>query len=237
MLVVLLVGGVVRRLRIAAGMRKGDQAVIDAKRQRNKRFANKMVTAVGRAGRPHSIFAIIDVTGRRTGRRYTTPVRAIEQPTDFVVPLTYGPKTSWFVNLQHNPGTLRWQGRSIPVGDPVWFPRALWPAYCRHPRGSFSGSTEPTSAYAFKSSSRPKGPPAAGVPIILIRTRNKSRQLVAVPRAVMMTVSCSECISQSRCHHRLRHFAATTAARVGGLPWNSPLTARITWNPSNLVRQ
>ena len=122
MLVVLLAGGVVRRLRIAAGMRRGDQAVIDAKRQRNKRFANKMVVRVGRAGRPHSIFAILDVSGRRTGRRYTTPVRAVEQPTDFVVPLTYGLKTSWFVNLQHNPGTLHWQGRSIPVGEPVVVP-------------------------------------------------------------------------------------------------------------------
>jgi deazaflavin-dependent oxidoreductase (nitroreductase family) len=122
MLVVVLAGGVVRRLRIAVGMRRDDQTVIDAKRQRNKRFANKMVTLVGRAGRPHSIFAIMDVTGRRTGRRYTTPVRAVEQPTDFVVPLTYGPKTSWFVNLQHNPGTLHWRGRSIPVGDPVVVP-------------------------------------------------------------------------------------------------------------------
>jgi hypothetical protein len=122
MLVVLSAVGVVRRLRIAAGMRSGDRAVIDAKRQRNKRFANKMVTRVGRAGRPHSIFAIIDVTGRRTARRYTTPVRAVEQPTDFVVPLTYRPNTSWLINLQHNPGTLHWQGRSIPVGDPVVVP-------------------------------------------------------------------------------------------------------------------
>jgi hypothetical protein len=122
MLAVLLAGGLVRRLRIAAGMRRGDQVVIDAKRKRNKRFANKMVTRVGRAGRPHSIFAVMNVTGRRTGRQYTTPVRAVEQRRDFVVPLTYGLKTSWFVNLQHNPGTLNWQGRSIPVGDPVVVP-------------------------------------------------------------------------------------------------------------------
>jgi deazaflavin-dependent oxidoreductase (nitroreductase family) len=120
--VALLAAGLVRRLRIAAGMRRGDQAVIDAKRERNKRFANKLVTRVGRAGRPHSIFAIVEVTGRRTGRRYTTPVRVVEQPTEFVVPLTYGPKTSWFVNLRHNPGVLRWQGHPIPVGNPVAVP-------------------------------------------------------------------------------------------------------------------
>ena len=86
----LAVFGVGRRLRIAAGMRRGDQSVIDAKRQRNKRFANKMVTRVGRAGRPHSVFAIIDVTGRRTSRHYTTPVRAVEQPDDFIRPEILG---------------------------------------------------------------------------------------------------------------------------------------------------
>jgi len=47
----------VRRIRIAVGMRRGDQAVIDAKRNRNKRCASKVVTTVGRAGRRHSIFA------------------------------------------------------------------------------------------------------------------------------------------------------------------------------------
>ena len=121
-LAVVLSAAVVRRLRIAAGMRRGDQAVIDAKRNRNKRFANKMVRRVGRAGRPHSVFAIIEVTGRRTGRHYSTPIRVVEQSTDFVAPLTYGPTTNWFVNLQHHPGTLHWQGQQIAVGDPVAIP-------------------------------------------------------------------------------------------------------------------
>ena len=79
-LAVVLTAAVVRRIRIAAGMRRGDQVVIDAKRHRNKRFANKMVTRVGRAGRPRSIFAVIDYIGRRSGRRYTTPVRVVERP-------------------------------------------------------------------------------------------------------------------------------------------------------------
>ena len=33
-----------------------------------------------------SLIAIIDVTGRRTSRHYTTPVRAVEQPDDFIRP-------------------------------------------------------------------------------------------------------------------------------------------------------
>jgi len=119
-----VVGLIVRRLRIAAGMRRGDPAVIDAKRKRNNRFANKMVTRFGRAGRRHSVFAIMECTGRRTGRRYSTPIRVLEQPDSFIVPLTYGPKTNWYVNLQHNPGVLHWQGRPIPVGNPTPVPTA-----------------------------------------------------------------------------------------------------------------
>ncbi len=113
---------IVRRIRIAAGMRRGDPAVIDAKRKRNKRFANKVVSTFGRAGRPHSIFAVIDYTGRRTGCRYTTPVRVVELSDGFIVPLTYGRKTSWYVNLQAGPGSLHWQGRSVPVGNPTAVP-------------------------------------------------------------------------------------------------------------------
>lgn len=118
-LAVVFGAAIARRLRIAAGMRRGDQAVIDAKRNRNKRFANKMVRRVGRAGRPHSVFAIMEVTGRRSGRTFTTPVRVVEQQDDFVIPLTYGRTTNWLLNLQHHPGTLHWQGRPIPVGEPV----------------------------------------------------------------------------------------------------------------------
>ena len=38
-----LAAAVIRRVRIAAGVRRGDQAVIDAKRARNKRFASQPV--------------------------------------------------------------------------------------------------------------------------------------------------------------------------------------------------
>jgi deazaflavin-dependent oxidoreductase (nitroreductase family) len=111
-----------RRIRIAAGMRRGDQAVIDAKRARNKRFANRLITTVGRAGRRHSIFAVIHFTGRRSGRRYSTPIRLVEQGDGFIVPLTYGPRTSWYVNLLANPGELQWQEQTIPVGNPTLIP-------------------------------------------------------------------------------------------------------------------
>jgi hypothetical protein len=124
-LAVVLTAAVVRRIRIAAGMRRGDQAVIDAKRRRNKRFANKLVSRVGRAGRSRSIFAVIDYTGRRSGRRFTTPVRVVERSDGFIIPLTYGPRTSWYLNLQSRPAHLHWQGRTIPVGNPTLVPTSV----------------------------------------------------------------------------------------------------------------
>ena len=47
-LAVVVVGALVRRLRIAAGMRRDDQAVIDARRKRNKlvREAHPVTRAV-----------------------------------------------------------------------------------------------------------------------------------------------------------------------------------------------
>src|SRR5262249_15386722 len=105
---------VIRRIRIAAGMRRGDQAIIDAKRARNKRLAKGLVNTVGRAGRRHSIFAVIHYTGRRSGRKYATPIRVVQQGDSFIVPLTYGPRTSWYVNLVANFGELQWQGQRIP---------------------------------------------------------------------------------------------------------------------------
>jgi deazaflavin-dependent oxidoreductase (nitroreductase family) len=122
LLPLVLIAAAIRRIRVAAGMRRGDQAVIDAKRACNRRFANRLVTTVGRAGRRHSIFGIIHVTGHRSGRRYSTPIRVVEHGDGFVVPLTYGPRTSWYVNLLANPGELQWQGQRIPVSNPTLIP-------------------------------------------------------------------------------------------------------------------
>jgi deazaflavin-dependent oxidoreductase (nitroreductase family) len=123
-LALVVIAAATRRIRIAAGMRRGDQAIIDAKRARNKRFANRMITTVGRAGRHHSIFAVIHFTGRRSGRHYSTPIRLVEHEDGFIVPLTYGLHTSWYVNLLTHPDELHWQGQTIPVGNPTLIPAA-----------------------------------------------------------------------------------------------------------------
>lgn len=117
-LVMLTTGLVLRRLRIAVGMRRGDQRVVGRKRRANQRLANRLVRRIGRAGRRGSLFGVIHVTGRRSGRPFATPVRPVEVPGGFLVPLTYGPNTDWYRNLQAAPGRLVWQGVSHPIGNP-----------------------------------------------------------------------------------------------------------------------
>jgi len=46
----------------------------------------------------------------------------VEQPGGFIVPLTYGPRTNWYVNLKAAGAQLHWQGRAIPVGNPTIVP-------------------------------------------------------------------------------------------------------------------
>jgi len=119
---------VVRRLVVSSGMRRGDQQVIDQKRRRNKLVANRLVRALGRAGRRGSPFAVIGSIGRRTGRTFETPVRVVrEDPTAVCVPLTYGRSTDWLRNVRLNDGYLVWQGRRIRIGRPEIVPLARTP--------------------------------------------------------------------------------------------------------------
>jgi deazaflavin-dependent oxidoreductase (nitroreductase family) len=44
-------------------------------------------------------FGVILHRGRRSGRRYRTPVNAFPVPKGFVMALTYGPETDWVRNV------------------------------------------------------------------------------------------------------------------------------------------
>jgi len=45
-------------------------------------------------------FILLRHVGRRSGRRYETPVWAFRQPNGFLIVLTYGPGAEWVRNLQ-----------------------------------------------------------------------------------------------------------------------------------------
>lgn len=63
--------------------------------------------------------AIVHHVGRRSGRRYRTPVVAFPTPRGYVTPLPYGTDTDWCLNLLHaGRGTLERAGQRIAVDNP-----------------------------------------------------------------------------------------------------------------------
>jgi deazaflavin-dependent oxidoreductase (nitroreductase family) len=99
--------------------------VLDRIRYVNKRFTNRITMAC--AGQERSPFAVIQHTGRNTGRNYTTPVLAEPTPGGFIIPLTYGQKTDWCRNVLHaGSATVRYRGQTYTVRQPevVNFPVA-----------------------------------------------------------------------------------------------------------------
>ncbi len=121
LIVILIIWNVIVRLNQAARMRRGDLKVIDQKRQSNKRNSNRLVMSIGRAGKRHSIFALIHHAGRKSGKIYTTPVRCVRNGSTFTIPLTYGTRADWYQNLQASGSMeLTWQGQTYQVGEPEW---------------------------------------------------------------------------------------------------------------------
>jgi deazaflavin-dependent oxidoreductase (nitroreductase family) len=57
--------------------------------------------------------------GRRSGRRYETPVQVFPVDGGFVIALTYGPRADWIRNVLAAGGCeLRTRGRSIQLTEP-----------------------------------------------------------------------------------------------------------------------
>ena len=60
--------------------------------------------------------------GRRSGRRYQTPVNVFTAGDGYVVALTYGPETDWVKNVLAAGGCeLRTRGQTIELGSPRLF--------------------------------------------------------------------------------------------------------------------
>jgi deazaflavin-dependent oxidoreductase (nitroreductase family) len=61
-------------------------------------------------------FALIQHVGRRSGKRYETPIIARPIHDGFVIELTYGPDVDWHKNIVAAGGcTLVWHGRAYPI--------------------------------------------------------------------------------------------------------------------------
>jgi deazaflavin-dependent oxidoreductase (nitroreductase family) len=65
------------------------------------------------------IFAVVEHRGRRTGRRYATPVAARRVGDGFVISLAFGAQVDWYRNLATaTGGTIRWRGHEYEVTAP-----------------------------------------------------------------------------------------------------------------------
>ena len=64
-------------------------------------------------------FAIIGHVGRRSGRRYRTPINVFHRDGDYVFALTYGPDVQWVRNvLAAGTAELEEGGRIVTLRDP-----------------------------------------------------------------------------------------------------------------------
>jgi deazaflavin-dependent oxidoreductase (nitroreductase family) len=64
-------------------------------------------------------FGVIVHRGRRSGRRYQTPVMLFPAEDGYIIALTYGAQADWVQNvLAAGAAELRTRGRTVPVSRP-----------------------------------------------------------------------------------------------------------------------
>lgn len=86
-------------------------------RTSNKHLLNPLMLRL--AGRRHWYASVIEHTGRRSGRRYRTPVVADRVDDHFVIPLPYGTQVDWARNvLTGGEADIISKGRSYHVVSP-----------------------------------------------------------------------------------------------------------------------
>ncbi len=88
------------------------------------------------AGKAGSPFALVEHFGRRSGKRYKTPIMVEPLGDGFVFELTYGPNVDWYRNVVVAKGcTLAWHGKKYQLSapEPLDFKtgRAAFPAPAR----------------------------------------------------------------------------------------------------------
>lgn len=69
---------------------------------------------------PHvPFYVVLEHRGRRSGRLFRTPLAGIRVDSGFPLPLAFGEKAHWVLNLRHDgSGVVEWRGQSIVVSDP-----------------------------------------------------------------------------------------------------------------------
>jgi deazaflavin-dependent oxidoreductase (nitroreductase family) len=83
----------------------------------NKYLLNPIMGSL--AGRKNSYAAAIGHTGRKSGKRFSTPVGADRTQDGFVIPLAYGTRVDWLQNvLAAGQATISAEGETHDVTEP-----------------------------------------------------------------------------------------------------------------------
>jgi deazaflavin-dependent oxidoreductase (nitroreductase family) len=78
---------------------------------------NRYVTRIA-GGRYVPFWSLLRHQGRRSGRRYATPVTASRVPGGFAVPMAFGEEADWYRNIvAGGTAAIRWRGTEYQVGD------------------------------------------------------------------------------------------------------------------------
>ena len=85
----------------------------------NRRVTNRLL---GRVATHLPGFGVVVHTGRKTQRRYRTPVNVFPHANRYVIALTYGPDTDWIHNVLAIGGcTLETRGHTLRLMQPRLF--------------------------------------------------------------------------------------------------------------------
>lgn len=84
------------------------------------RLNRRVINPVQRVWAPYlPPYALIEHVGRRSGRRYTTPVIATKGGDTLFVPVLYGERSDWLLNLlAAGGGRVRRLGRTYELARP-----------------------------------------------------------------------------------------------------------------------
>lgn len=92
-------------------------AILDGVRQLNKHVLNPAMIRL--ASGKHGSAAVIEHTGRRSGKTYATPVAALRVADGFVIPLPYGTRVDWLRNVLAAGGaTIRVHRETYELSQP-----------------------------------------------------------------------------------------------------------------------
>lgn len=84
----------------------------------NKHLLNPLMLVA--AGRKYWYAGVIEHTGRRSGKKYATPVVIEKVSGGFLIPLPYGTSVDWLRNVQaQGHTTIRVHGETLDAAEPV----------------------------------------------------------------------------------------------------------------------